>query len=408
MSRFKIPKVLKNRSLLLFLLARIAITLAFQMITVAIGWQIYALTKSTFYLGLVGLVQFLPMFVLTLLVGYVADNFNRKLVICLSLTIESVGVLLLGLGSLNGWINKDGILIIIFFIAVANSFQGPPMQAILPNIVSKELFPEAAAWSASANQFAVIVGPALGGIFYAFGANIVYFMSCSLIIISVSFIFFISVTRGQVHTSAISLDTIFAGIKFIKSNPIILGSISLDLFAVLFGGATALLPVYASTILKVGPSGLGLLRSAPAVGALLMSVLLARRPLKRKVGLTMFIAVLFFGFSTILFSISTSFKLSLIILAVLGASDVISVVIRATLIQLNTPDEMRGRVSSVNLMFIGTSNQLGEFESGITASLFGTQLAVFIGGLGTIIVVLTWMKLFPKLLHVDNFGYADK
>ena len=372
------------------------------MLAVAVGWQMYSLTQSAFYLGLVGLVQFLPMILLTLVVGHVADRYDRKLIISLSQIVESLAVFFLAFGCYHGWINKESLLILMFSIGAANSFQGPPMQALLPNIVSKETFPRAAALMASAVQFSVIIGPGLGGILYSFGPGVVYTLVGALLFLSSMVILFISARKEDVKQESKSLKTLFAGISFIKSRPVILGAISLDLFAVLFGGATALLPIYASKILNVGSFGLGALRSAPAVGALLMAAFLAKKPLKKKVGRTMFIAVIFFGISTIMFAISTSFIISILALFVLGASDVISVVIRSTFVQIETPDNMRGRVSSVNQLFIGTSNQLGEFESGLTATLFGTVPAVLLGGIGTIVVVMLWMKLFPELLHIDK------
>jgi hypothetical protein len=277
------------------------------------------------------------------------------------------------------------------------------MQALLPNIVSRNIFPRASALMSSVSEFAVIIGPAVGGILYSFGSTLVYTLAGTLYLISGILISQISMRKEEFKPEPISLKSLFAGISFIKSRPIVLGAISLDLFAVLFGGATALLPIYASSILMIGSVGLGVLRSAPAVGALLMSAYLARNPLKHKVGKTMFTAVILFGLSTIVFAISKSVVVSFLALFVLGASDVISVVIRSTLVQLETPDYMRGRVSSVNMIFIGTSNQLGEFESGLTASLLGTVPAAFIGGIGTILVVMLWMKFFPSILHVDKF-----
>lgn len=402
MSLIKVPQVLKNRSLKLLLTARVSNALAFQMLTVAVGWQMYSITQMPFYLGLVGLAQFLPMIILTLVVGYAADHFNRKLIICTSQVVESCGIFILGLGSHFGWINKESILIIMFFIGIANAFQGPPMLTLLPNIVSKKEFPRAAALNASVFQFAVIIGPGLGGLLYFFGPQVVYAISGTLMLMTSLIISFISINKEQIKKEAATIKSLFAGINFIKNKPIILGAISLDLFAVLFGGATALLPVYASKILFIGPVGLGILRSAPAVGALLMSSYLARKPLKKNVGQILFTAVIIFGMSTLVFAVSKSFILSLIALFVLGGSDIISVVIRSTLVQLETPDSMRGRVSSVNLMFIGTSNQLGEFESGLTASFFGVVPSVIIGGIGTIIVVLLWMKIFPDLLNADK------
>lgn len=402
-----VPPLLRNKSLVLFLIARISTAFALQMVTIAVGWQIYSITDSPLYLGLVGLVQFLPMFLLTLVVGYVADRYNRRIIICLCQALECLCFLLLAFESYNGWVTKEKILMIIFFIGIINAFQGPPMQALLPNIVAKDIFPKATAIVSSAFQSATIIGPALGGILYSLGPAAIYFTSGSLAFLTSLIIFFIPIKQEQSKSEHVTIKSIFAGISFIKSNPIILGAISLDLFAVLFGGATALLPVYASKILMVGPFGLGLLRSAPAVGALIMSIFLAHHPLNKNIGHTMFIAVILFGLSTILFAMSTSISLSLVILFILGAADVISVVIRSTLVQTKTPDIMRGRVSSVNLMFIGTSNQLGEFESGITAAYFGVVPAVILGGIGTIVVVLLWIKLFPELFKVDKLVNID-
>jgi MFS family permease len=399
---------LHNKSLRLLMISRVANTLAFQMLTVAVGWQMYSLTQSAFYLGLVGLVQFLPVILLTLVVGHVADRYDRKLIISLSQIVEALAVFLLAFGCYHEWINKESILILIFLIGMANSFLGPPMQALLPNIVREDVFPRAAALMASVSQFAIIIGPGVGGIIYSFGPGVVYTITGSLLVISSVLILFISARKEQVAPEPKSLKTLFAGISFIKSRPVILGAISLDLFAVLFGGATALLPIYASKILFIGSFGLGVLRSAPAVGALLMSAFLARYPLKKNVGRTMFTAVIFFGLATIIFSVSTSYIISILALFLLGASDVISVVIRSTFVQMETPNNMRGRVSSVNMLFIGTSNQLGEFESGLTASWFGTVPAVLIGGIGTIVVAILWMKLFPDLLHIDKLEAMKK
>ncbi|GKU24650.1 MFS transporter [Clostridium folliculivorans] len=403
MNTTKTPALLQNKSLRLLMVARVSTNFAYQMLTVAIGWQMYSMTHSAFYLGLVGLVQFLPMLLLSLFVGHLADRYDRRKIITISQIFEGTAILALAYGSYSEWITKERFLIIIFLIAVAHSFQGPPMQALLPNIVSKDIFPRASALMSSVSEFAVIIGPGVGGILYAFGPTLVYGLTGILIFISSILISQLTMRKEETKAEPASLKTLFAGISFIKGRPIILGAISLDLFAVLFGGATALLPIYASEILKIGSFGLGILRSAPAVGALLMSAYLAKKPLKKNVGRTMFTAVIFFGLSTIVFAISKSVIISFIALFVLGASDVISVVIRSTLVQLETPDFMRGRVSSVNMIFIGTSNQLGEFESGATAALLGPQLAALVGGIGTILVVLSWMKLFPSILNVNKF-----
>ena len=326
------------------------------------------------------------------------------MIISFSQIAESIGIFLLAYESYVGSITEEGILITIFFVSTANAFQGPSMQSLLPNIVSKKIFPEVAALSASTAQFAFIIGPAIGGILYALNPEVVYSVAGMLTLATSVIILFVSIREGSQNSEPIPRNSIFGGIAFIRSKPAILGAISLDLFAVLFGGATALLPVYASDILKIGPLGLGLLRSAPAIGALIMSAFLAKKPLKKNEGLKMFIAVIFFGIFTIIFAVSTSFLISLASLVLLGAFDVVSVVVRLTLIQLQTPDNMRGRVNAVNSMFIGTSNQLGEFESGLTASLFGVVPAVLLGGIGSIVIAVLWMKWFPELLHATELG----
>ena len=397
-----IPSVFHHRPFKLFLCARAATFMAFQMLAVAVGWQIYELTGSAMYLGLVGLAQFMPMFLLTLVVGHVADRYDRRSIARICQAVEGLAAGVLALGSFSGWQSKWSILIIIFIVGGGRAFEGPSLQALLPGLVPIKLFPRAAAWSTSAMQTATIVGPALGGFLYVAGPAVVYAAAGVLFLAASVFIALIRIERVPSKHEPVSIRSLFAGISFIRSRKEILGAISLDLFAVLLGGATALLPIYARDILVTGPWGLGLLRSAPAVGALTMSVFLARHPLRRRVGQSMFIAVAVFGTATIIFALSTSFILSLISLVVLGASDVISVVIRHSLVQIETPDEMRGRVSAVNSMFIGTSNQLGEFESGITASLFGVVPAVLIGGISTILIVIMWMRFFPQLARIDS------
>jgi MFS family permease len=394
--------LLRNRSVLLFWLARVSSTIAYQMLAVAVGWQIYALTRSPFFLGLVGLAQFLPLFLLTLLVGHVADRYDRRIILRTCQLVEGIGVLALTVGNYEGWVNEKTILAIVLVLGAARAFENPTLHALLPNLVSAESLPRAVALSTSSGQTAVIVGPALGGLLYAahptaaYGAIAMLFLGASL------FISLIRTKKRPQSRDPVSVKSLFAGIGFIRSKQAILGAISLDLFAVLLGGATALLPVYAREILNIGPWGLGVLRSAPAAGALLMSVYLAHHPLKRRMGRTMFIAVMVFGIGTIGFGLSTSFTVSLIALAVLGGADVISVVIRQSLVQTKTPDAMRGRVTAVNSMFIGTSNQLGEFESGVTAAWFGVVPAVLIGGIGTIVVAAVWIYLFPELARVNT------
>ncbi len=394
--------LLADRRFLQFLSSRVSSTIAYQMLSVAVGWQIYALTGSPFFLGLVGLAQFLPMFLLTLLVGQVADRYDRLSILRGCRFIEGAGALTLTVGSYSGWLGKEGILVVVLVLGAARAFEMPTQQALMPGLVRADLFPRAVAWSTSSAQTASIVGPALGGLLYTAGVTLVYSTIGALFLGSGLLVSLIRRERKTVKPEPISPRSLFAGIAFIRSKPVILGAISLDLFAVLLGGATALLPVYAQKILVVGPAGLGVLRSAPALGALLMSLFLARHPLKRRVGRTMFMAVFVFGIATVVFALSSSLPLSLISLAALGSADVISVVIRQSLVQMETPDAMRGRVSAVNSLFIGTSNQLGEFESGVTAAWFGVVPAVLIGGIGTIIVAAVWMRFFPALARFDR------
>ncbi len=368
----------------------------------------YAITGSAWYLGLVGLAQFLPMFLLTLAVGHVADRYDRRVVARSCQAIEGVAAALLALGSYNGWLNWKSILAIMCIVGAARAFEYPTMHALVPNVVPPDFLSRAIAWSASANQTATIIGPAIGGFLYAVSVTTVYCTVAVLFLGASIIIALIRIERTPTKRESISIKSLFAGITYIKNNKVVMGAISLDLFAVLLGGATALLPVYARDILVTGPLGLGLLRSAPAAGALVMSVYLARHPLRHKVGRIMFASVAVFGIATIVFAVSKSFMLSLGALITLGAADVISVVIRSSLVQIETPDEMRGRVSSVNSMFIGTSNQLGEFESGATAALLGTVPAVLIGGIGTLLVVLLWMQFYPQLLHTDSLEKKNR
>jgi MFS family permease len=394
--------LLQHPSFARFWCARIITSLAYQILGVAVGWQMYDITGSAWYLGLVGLAQFLPLFLLTLVVGQVADRYDRRTIAALCQLVQGLAACALAAASFSGWQTKESILAIVLAAGTARAFEMPTMQALLPGLVPAAFIPRAITWSASANQTATIAGPALGGLLYALGADTVYVTSGMLFFAAGLFMGLIRSERPAPSREPATLRSVFAGIEFIRSRPEILGAISLDLFAVLLGGATALLPAYARDILFTGPWGLGLLRSAPAVGALGMSLVLARFPLHRQVGKIMFSAVAIFSLATIVFALSTSFPLSLGALVILGAADMISVVIRQSLVQIRTPDEMRGRVSAVNAMFIGTSNQLGEFESGVTAALFGLVPAVLIGGIGTMLVVLVWMRFFPQLSQVDS------
>ncbi|WP_016834121.1 MFS transporter [Herbaspirillum lusitanum] len=395
-------QLLHHRSFRLFWLASVTSTIALQMQIVAVGWQVYQLTHSPFDLGIVGLVQFIPSLFLVFVVGHVADRHDRRQVARFSILVEAIAAGLLAAGSLGGWLTKEAIFAIVFVIGAGRAFSKPTMSAMLPTLMQPSLLPRAVAGSASATQVAIIIGPAIGGFLYVAGPSTVYITSCVLFVLCSVLVSMIKVETPPARRENATLKSVFAGIAYIRSKPAIFGAISLDLFAVLLGGATALLPVYAHDILHTNSVGLGLLRSAPAVGALSVAIFLARNPLKGRIGRTMFIAVGIFGLATIAFGLSQTFVVSLLALVVLGASDMISVVVRSTFVQLETPDDMRGRVSAVNSVFIGTSNQLGEFESGLTAAWFGAVPAVLIGGIGTLVVVALWIRLFPQLFHVDR------
>ncbi len=391
-----------HRPFLFFVLSRTLSSLALQMQAVAIGWQIYGLTGSAFALGLVGLAEFIPALVLAFVVGHVADRFDRRLVVQASQIVQGIALAALAIGTFRGGLRPGWIFAAVFVIGGAGAFVAPTRQAMLPGLVPSGLLPRAVSWSSAAGQTSVICGPALGGLLYAVSPAAVYALSAVLVAVSLGCMALIRIEPVAPRREPITLASVFAGVSFIRSRPELLGAISLDLFAVLLGGATALLPIFAHNILRVGPWGLGLLRSAPAIGALGMSFVLATRPLGRHVGRIMFAAVAVFGLATIVFALSRSMSLSVASLIVLGAADAISVVVRGSLVQIQTPNEMQGRVSAIYFIFIGSSNELGEFESGLTASWFGTVPAVVIGGLGTLAVVLIWMRAFPALLNHDR------
>ncbi len=380
-----------------FFLGRIVTTMANQMMMVVVAWQMYDLTRSAYDLGLVGLAQFAPSLLLSLLVGQVADRFDRRRVLAWCLAGQLLVALGLVAGTGGGWLNRDAILLASLLLGAAKAFQMPSQQALGPLLVPAEVLPRALAMSSAGSQFAIIVGPALGGFLYVAGAATVYTVCGLLFLTAIWLVLAVRIAQPPNAREAVSLRTLFAGVTFIWRRKEILGAISLDLFAVLLGGATALLPIFARDILHVGPWGLGLLRSAPAVGALAVSLYLSRHPIQRRVGKVMFGSVAIYGAATLVFALSTSFTLSLAALAITGAFDMVSVVVRQSLVQLDTPDEMRGRVSAVNSIFVGASNQLGEFESGITAGWFGAVPSVLIGGIGTLLVVAAWIRLFPAL-----------
>lgn len=397
----------RHRPFQLFWLARVFATVALQMLVVAVGWQVYAMTGSALDLGLVGLAQFVPAFLLVLIAGHVADRYDRSAILRLCQIVEGLAAAGLALGTAAGWLTREWIFLLVFVIGAARAFEAPSLQALLPGIVPMPLLPKAVAGSASANQLATIAGPALGGLVYLYNPILVYAI-CGALFISASFLVsLIEVARTAPKREKINVQVLFAGIGFIRKKPVILGAISLDLFAVLLGGATALLPIYAKDILHVGPLGLGILRASPAVGALLMAVALARWSLNRNAGRKMFLGVALFGVATVVFALSTSFLLSIAALVVLGAADMVSVVVRQTLVQMQTPDNMRGRVTAVNTLFIGTSNQLGEFRAGGMAEFTGAIVAVLAGGIGTLLIVALWTRLFPALLNIDNLERSE-
>ena len=395
--------LLRHAPFALFWWSRVLSRAAVHMQAVAIGWQIYALTGSAFDLGLIGLAQFLPMILLTLAVGQVADRYDRRVVVRTCQIVEGLAATGLAVGSFGGWIGRDGILVLVALLGAARAFEGPSQAALITALVPAAALPRAMAWSASAQQTATIVGPSIGGLLYlAGGPTMVYVTAAAAFFVGSVLIAAIRLEWTPPVREPLTVESLFSGVAFILRHPVILGSISLDLFAVLLGGATALLPIYVRDILHTGPWGLGLLRSAPAVGALVMSVLLARHSMQRRVGRTMFRTVIVFGLATIVFAMSRSLVVSFAALVVLGGADVVSVVIRLSLVQLTTPDAMRGRVSAVSSLFTGTSNQLGDFRAGAMAALLGAVPAVLIGGVGTIVVALAWMRLFPELRRVDR------
>jgi MFS family permease len=373
---------------------------------VAVGWQIYALTHSALDLGLAGLVQFVPSAVLMFPAGHAADRYARNRVVLICSSLEALAAAYLAWSSYSGHVTVGAIYAALAVFGVASAFDSPASAALLPAVTSEEQLQQGTALSTGAWQFAAIAGPAAGGLLYAIAPSVPYLVMFALSLSSAVLIGTINMRILERVKEPPTLATLFAGVIFVRRNPAILGTISLDLFAVLLGGATALLPIYARDILHTGPWGLGVLRGVPSLGALLMTALLARHAINKGAGLKMFQAVIVFGLATVVFGVSHRLWLSIVALAVMGAADTVSVVVRSSLVQLATPDAMRGRVSAVNYLFINASNQLGAFESGATAALLGTVPAVVVGGIGTIAVALLWMKLFPTLRRVERLDGA--
>jgi MFS family permease len=392
-----------HRPFLFFLASRALSSMAFQGTGVAIGWLVYDQTRSAFNLGLIGLCQFLPMVIFTFVAGHVADAFDRRRIGFVCQLIEAATLLVVTLGVVQGWLGLYAIFAAMAVLGSVQAFERPTMASLLPGIVPTNALPRAIANSTSVMQTSFILGPSLAGLLYGVGPVVPFAVATAMFLCASLSVIAIPHPGVVPKREPVTLERVFAGAAFIRSKPVMLGTISLDLFAVLLGGATALLPVYARDILHAGPLGLGLLRTSPAIGAVAMSLFLGRFPLTRNVGKTMLWAVAVFGLATIVFALSTNIVLSVAMLLVLGASDTISVVVRTSLVQLLTPDAMRGRVNAINSLFIGTSNQLGEFESGVLASLVGPVLAVALGGIGTIAVVLLWTRLFPALPKVQKF-----
>ncbi|WP_429251667.1 MFS transporter [Paraburkholderia sp. GAS333] len=368
-----------------------------QMLMVIVAWQMYDITHSAYDLGMVGLAQFVPALALCLIVGQVADRYDRRFILMACLIGQFSVAMLLIAGTLGGWLGREVILLASIGLGMAKAFQLPTQQALLPTLVPLPALPQALAINSAGSQCATIIGPAIGGFIYVAGASVVYGVCAGMCLFAAVMVYLIRHQHVRPPREQVTLQSLFAGINFIWMRKEVLGAISLDLFAVLFGGATALLPIFARDVLHIGSWGLGLLRSAPAVGALLVSLYLARYPIQRRVGKMMFGSVALYGLSTLVFALSHSFMLSLVALMLTGAFDMVSVVVRQSLVQLETPNEMRGRVSAVNSIFIGASNQLGEFESGITAGWLGAVPSVLVGGASTVLIVALWMRLFPSL-----------
>jgi len=392
----------------LFQAARLLAALGVQMQSVAIGWQIYAMTGRALDLAWVGLAQFLPAACLSLVTGHVADRVDRRRILMACYGVMSALAVALFVIARSGGRNVTLVYAVLVGVGVTRAFQGPANQSIVPSLVPMEHFPNAVTWGSSFWQAAMVVGPTLGGIVYAAtrGAAPVYAISAASSFVALGFLAGMAPIVPRARSEPPTARSVLAGVRYVWRNQIVLGAISLDLFAVLLGGATALLPIYARDILHLGPWALGALRSAPAVGAAITGVALALRPIERHAGAKMLACVAVFGLATVAFGLSRSFTLSLLALAIVGASDMVSVVVRSSLVQLATPDAMRGRVSAVNMVFIGASNELGEFESGLTAQWFGAVPSVVLGGVGTLLVVALWALRFPRLGKVDRLSDA--
>lgn len=400
--------LLQHPDFIRYWIVRIASVAGTQILLLTTGWHLYELTGSVWDLGLVGLLQFLPAVATTLFAGHAADQLHRGRLVATCLAAQATVACVLAATACYGATTRELLLSISVVLGAIRPFQMSAQQALLPMLVPAPLLSRATALASSGQQAAVIGGPALGGLLFAAGVPTVYGACGALFGAAAVGCAFVRYGHTARPREPVTMSTLLVGVRFLRSSPLLLGAVSLDLFAVLLGGATALLPVFAKEVLHVGPQGLGVLRSAPAVGALVVGLLLARRPPSRQVGRKLLLAVGAYGVAIVVFGLSTSFWLSLAALAVSGAADMVSVIIRQTLVQLETPDLMRGRVAAVNTLFIGASNQLGEFESGVTAALWGPVAAVVVGGIGTVGVSLLWRRLFPLLAGRDTMAGAQQ
>jgi MFS family permease len=394
--------LLRHRSFVLFWLARTLTTGAYQMLAIAVGWQIYDMTNNALDLGLVGLVQFFPLVAFVLIIGETADRYDRRAVIRTTQVIKALSALTLAMMSAFGSLTREMMFALIFVIGTARAFEMPTLQAIVPSIVPQSILPRALAAAATAQQTAIICGPAIGGFLYLFGPATVYAVCAVIFVAAAVAVSLVETVYAKQDKTPLSLSTVFAGFAYIRDRKVLFGVISLDLFAVLLGGVTALLPIFARDILQTGPWGLGLLRSAPAIGAMISSVVLTRWTIHRQTGRYLFASVAAYGLSITLFGLTTSLVLSMLALAAYGVADAVSVVIRQSLVQSRTPNEMLGRVITVNSMFTGSSGTLGDFRAGAMAAWLGVVPAILFGGIGAVLVTVLWMRMFPELMKIDK------
>ena len=392
----------RHRSYTLFFFSRFFSAFCIQIVSVSVGWQMYDETRNPLYLGLIGLFQFLPSLLLILVTGSVADRYNRRVIVAICMVIGalcSAALLVITIThSFTPWL----VFAILIVFGIERAFMGPAVQSLGPNLVPEQDLPNAVAWNSSSWQTAAILGPVVGGLLYGASAIAAYSVALIFLIIAAVLVFMIPKPPQRSAANKVDMDQILAGFRFIFGEKIVLGAISLDLFAVLLGGAVALMPIFARDILELGPWGLGMLRAAPGVGAIIVAVLLAFYPIRQHAGVAMFVGVALFGVGTLIFGMSATPWLSIAALMLMGASDMISVYVRETLIALWTPDEVRGRVNAVNMVFVGASNELGEFRAGTMAHFIGAVPAVVIGGVGTLAVAIIWSLGFPKLRKIDS------